>query len=138
MQPSFEYTTCSQHYIAGDVLAPQFKSATVSLTTNSSTCVQMTWEPPQYLGGIITGYEVCRRRLNQKHCIPIFRSFYIFMSKNDKRAFWWSFIKTTIPVQLALQCRKVMEHNKPVIVSAYYRWDVIQDFGGPLNPMWEV
>ena len=40
------------------VAAPQFKSANVTLVANSSSCLQMLWETPEYPGGVITGYEV--------------------------------------------------------------------------------
>ena len=47
------------------IAEPQFESANVAIVANSSNCVQITWELPEYPGGIITGYQVCKNFMLQ-------------------------------------------------------------------------
>ena len=49
-----------------NVVVPQFNSANVTLVANSSSCLQMLWEAPEYPGGVITRYEV-----QKNHCLII-------------------------------------------------------------------
>lgn len=40
------------------ILGPQISPTDIKITAVNATCVSMSWEPPEYPNGQITGYKV--------------------------------------------------------------------------------
>ncbi|XP_067932699.1 phosphatidylinositol phosphatase PTPRQ-like [Watersipora subatra] len=54
------HSPVSSHRITSGTLKPQKEPTNVVIRADNSSCVSMTWDPPQWPNGIITGYEYKR------------------------------------------------------------------------------